>query len=276
MKKKIAAKTKPTAPKKLSSKTSGKAKANSTPASRTGALKKESAKRGSKPASISTPARSTRTPTRVVSKPDFVALSAAAERGKRKAEAAAKKIAAAESAIVAEKVEAILEELAAPCVEVAPKNVVKCLPCEDCGRPIAPGELAVVIEYGPKPAGAPDFLGKPWKRVRCTACNDKAVGRTPRVSKEKADAHARRPDVTAAATEHKLFKKQKPEVKESAGKLIGKIYRLVKDNPRKEGTHGHRSFALIKDGMTVEAYLTAGGRNNDLRWDIDHKFVELR
>jgi ribosomal protein L12E/L44/L45/RPP1/RPP2 len=55
-----------------------------------------------------------------------------------------------------------------------------------------------------------------------------------------------------------------------------KLYKLVTDNPRRPGTHGHRSFSLIKDGMSYEAYKSAGGRNNDLAWDIDHKFVELR
>jgi DNA-binding MarR family transcriptional regulator len=60
-------------------------------------------------------------------------------------------------------------------------------------------------------------------------------------------------------------------------KLAGqKIYKLVQENPRRVGTHGHKSFALIKDGMTYEAYKAAGGRNNDLSWDIDHGFVELR
>lgn len=55
-----------------------------------------------------------------------------------------------------------------------------------------------------------------------------------------------------------------------------KIFKLVDGNPRREGTHGHKSFALIKDGMTYEQYMQAGGRNNDLGWDIDHKYVELR
>jgi DNA-binding MarR family transcriptional regulator len=59
--------------------------------------------------------------------------------------------------------------------------------------------------------------------------------------------------------------------------LSGKhIYRISKTNPRREGTHGYKSFALIKDGMTFEAYRQAGGRNNDLAWDLDHGFVEMR
>lgn len=55
-----------------------------------------------------------------------------------------------------------------------------------------------------------------------------------------------------------------------------KIHKLVDANPRREGTHGYKSFALIKNGMTYEEYIKAGGRPNDLAWDIDHKYVELR
>lgn len=58
-----------------------------------------------------------------------------------------------------------------------------------------------------------------------------------------------------------------------------KLYRCAewkKTNPRREGTHGHKSFSLIKDGMTHEQYIAAGGRNNDLQWDIDHGYVEVK
>lgn len=59
----------------------------------------------------------------------------------------------------------------------------------------------------------------------------------------------------------------------SSGK---KLYKLVDKNPRREGTHGWKSFNLIKDGMSYEDYKAAGGRNNDLAWDVEHKFVEVR
>src|SRR5262249_44522283 len=54
------------------------------------------------------------------------------------------------------------------------------------------------------------------------------------------------------------------------------VFRLVKENPRRPGTHGYNSFKLISDGMTYEEYRRLGGRNNDLQWDIDHKWVEMR
>lgn len=57
-----------------------------------------------------------------------------------------------------------------------------------------------------------------------------------------------------------------------SGKTITK---LVDKNPRREGTHGFNSFALIKNGMTYEQYVEKGGRRNDLQWDVDHKFVKV-
>lgn len=59
--------------------------------------------------------------------------------------------------------------------------------------------------------------------------------------------------------------------------LAGKrLYKKVEANPRRAGTHGFTSFALIKDGMTYEEYRLAGGRSNDLAWDIAHGFVEVK
>ena len=46
-------------------------------------------------------------------------------------------------------------------------------------------------------------------------------------------------------------------------------------NPRKPGSHGFRSMAIVMDnpGITTEKYLELGGRLNDLKWDVDHGFV---
>jgi hypothetical protein len=54
-----------------------------------------------------------------------------------------------------------------------------------------------------------------------------------------------------------------------------RITKLVKENPRREGTIGHESFSVIKSGMTVEQYVAKGGRRKDLRWDLDHEYVKL-
>ena len=59
----------------------------------------------------------------------------------------------------------------------------------------------------------------------------------------------------------------------NAGK---KIYLKVEGNPRRVGTIGYKSFSLLRNGMTLEEYLAAGGRNVDLRWELSKKTVELR
>ena len=57
-----------------------------------------------------------------------------------------------------------------------------------------------------------------------------------------------------------------------AGKVITK---LVDENPRREGTAGFKSFAVIKNGMTYEQYIAKGGRRKDLAWDEAHKYVKV-
>tara|TARA_Y100000310_G_scaffold284225_1_gene306863 strand:- start:899 stop:1282 length:384 start_codon:yes stop_codon:yes gene_type:complete len=60
-----------------------------------------------------------------------------------------------------------------------------------------------------------------------------------------------------------------------AGKTI---HPVSKTNPRQPGSFGWHSFeAILKSpGLTYEQYLASGGRNNDLRWDVAHEFVEVR
>jgi hypothetical protein len=83
------------------------------------------------------------------------------------------------------------------------------------------------------------------------------------------------------ATKKKAAKKEtkKAVAKKGAGRSSQfsgkKITKLVKENPRREGTHGLKSFDLIKTGMTYEAFIAAGGRRQDLAYDIAHKFVKV-
>ena len=69
--------------------------------------------------------------------------------------------------------------------------------------------------------------------------------------------------------------KREPKPDEFAGK---KIYLVGKDNPRREGTHGHRSMEVVKNkpGITFEDYISGGGRRVDLKGSIELKQVELK
>ena len=50
-------------------------------------------------------------------------------------------------------------------------------------------------------------------------------------------------------------------------------------NPRREGTWGERSYNIVLETpynwISYEDYKRAGGRNNDLKWDYDHDFVDI-
>ena len=65
----------------------------------------------------------------------------------------------------------------------------------------------------------------------------------------------------------------------SAGRpsiFAGKIIRKVESkNPRKEGTKGFESWNVLKGGMTYEQYVAAGGRRQDLAWDLERNWVKL-
>lgn len=63
-----------------------------------------------------------------------------------------------------------------------------------------------------------------------------------------------------------------------AGKFISRKGEHVKTNPRKEGTHGWKSFELIpsKGSISYESYIEKGGRSNDLAWDLERGYVEVK
>jgi hypothetical protein len=75
----------------------------------------------------------------------------------------------------------------------------------------------------------------------------------------------------------KSAKKAAPQGAGRVSKFSGKkIHKLAKENPRREGSIGFKSYGLIKNGMTYDQYISAGGRRQDLAFDLAHKHVELR
>ena len=56
-----------------------------------------------------------------------------------------------------------------------------------------------------------------------------------------------------------------------------KIYKLLKENPRRKKTGwGYQGWDIMKDGMTYEEFRLAGGRTEDLAWDVMKKNVEVK
>lgn len=60
-----------------------------------------------------------------------------------------------------------------------------------------------------------------------------------------------------------------PKAKEATIKLLSAT------NPKRPGSKSFDRFALYQDGMTVEAFLKAGGRRADLAWDAKHGFIAV-
>jgi len=91
--------------------------------------------------------------------------------------------------------------------------------------------------------------------------------------------------VSALKKKEKESKKMSSENTEKAsrgrtssaeGKHIYKIGEWKKTNPRREGTHGYKSWEAIKDGMSYDEFLTSGGRNRDLMHDVKLGRIEIR
>jgi hypothetical protein len=62
-------------------------------------------------------------------------------------------------------------------------------------------------------------------------------------------------------------------------KFFGKTIRaLQSDNPRREGTKGHKSYQILLAWggcVSYDIYRLQGGRPNDLQWDLDHGYAEI-
>lgn len=53
------------------------------------------------------------------------------------------------------------------------------------------------------------------------------------------------------------------------------LVKLVDKNPRRDGTIGHKTFSIIKNGMTVEQVQEKGGRLKDIHWDLNKGYLKL-
>lgn len=87
---------------------------------------------------------------------------------------------------------------------------------------------------------------------------------------------------TATPTSKKVVAPNEDARKGRTSSFKGKTILLahaVKSNPRREGTHGHKSMEIVmnaKNGVTYEEYVKLGGRRQDLAWDLQHEYVVLQ
>lgn len=100
------------------------------------------------------------------------------------------------------------------------------------------------------------------------ALKDKGIEEAPEPKSAK-KGKAEKP-VKAA----KKASKPKAEPKEKA-EDNRKIKLLTKDNPKREGSASYDRFELYRDNKTVQAFLEAGGKSADLRYDENAGYIEV-
>lgn len=107
-----------------------------------------------------------------------------------------------------------------------------------------------------------------------------AVSKTLPVGSEEVPAETPAPDADQVQIASKEAKAETRGRKATgAGKKLYPLPDVISlGNPRRVGTHGHKSMQIIIDnpGILTEDYLSKGGRLNDLRWDIERGRVELK
>lgn len=54
-----------------------------------------------------------------------------------------------------------------------------------------------------------------------------------------------------------------------------KIKILAEANPKREGSKSRERFAFYKNGQTVGQFIQAGGTTADVRYDVEHKYIQL-
>jgi len=105
---------------------------------------------------------------------------------------------------------------------------------------------------------------------------DAAAAKGKKEEPAKAPAAAKTPATAPAAPTEAKKRGRQP----GTGEFAGKVVFARKDvNPRRAGTAGFHSFEIIrgkKEGVSYADYISAGGRPNDLRWDIEHNWAEVK
>jgi membrane protein involved in colicin uptake len=107
------------------------------------------------------------------------------------------------------------------------------------------------------------------------AAAKKAKAETAKDDREKLKAERAAKKAEAKAAEGEKTPGKRGKISPHAGKHL---YPLKSENTRKPGTFGFNSMKVIFDnpGIVYEDYIKAGGRSNDLTWDIEHGNAEVR
>ena len=95
---------------------------------------------------------------------------------------------------------------------------------------------------------------------------------TKKTTKKTAKTTTTTPKATKAQTAAKV-KQGSAKTATHHGEKV--ITLLVKGNPKREGSKAHGRYAHYKDGMTITAFVKAGGQRVDIKWDLDHGHIAV-
>ncbi len=108
----------------------------------------------------------------------------------------------------------------------------------------------------------------PGKKTTGFSGKKTAPAKTPPVKA----APAKTPPVKAAPAKAAPAK----TVRTGDFKPDAKITVVAKENPRREGTHGHTVFEYYRKAGTVAKFLEMGGKVADIRWDVEHDHIKVK
>lgn len=107
------------------------------------------------------------------------------------------------------------------------------------------------------------------KKVSAPPVGKKTAGRV-------IDKPATRPVLSASAVKKPESKAKASAPAPKKGDMLSKkITLLEKTNPKRPGSDSFKRYAKYKTGMTVEAFVDAGGTLADVRHDSGHDFIKL-
>lgn len=124
----------------------------------------------------------------------------------------------------------------------------------------------------PKDKQVKKFKDKPTAIARMTKAfqNPVAAANPPKKDEKQPKVPAKLAQAaTTVAQQFKLVGRKSSH----AGK---KIFKISKENPRREGSHGFLNWAIYRDGMTYEEFIMAKGGANHLNYDLEKGYIELK
>lgn len=144
---------------------------------------------------------------------------------------------------------------------------------------------AVIRELGGKVPKSDDPFEAIKRVVKLTTGEDITMAQAEKTrEKSKTSSKKSRKDRTTKASAKKSGGRKSRGSKKAAANGAGRtsqfaglrIVRLQKENPRREGSEGWKSWNVIKKGMTYEEFIKAGGSAGSLRKEVANGRIKMK